>query len=99
MVVCGLRAVLRGSRRSWEGAEAAGPWGGDWSCRAVTAKASADSLRGRGRGSLQSCPDFGQAGLAWTGPWTWGAPEGGACPGAGQLPSAQGHSRRVPSGH
>lgn len=27
MVVCGWRAVLWGSRRSWEGAKAAGPWG------------------------------------------------------------------------
>ena len=49
-------------------------------------------------GALQSCPEFGQASLAWTGPWTWAPLEGGACPGARQLPSAQGHSRRSPSG-
>lgn len=89
----GILSVLGGSRG---GRPVVG--GGDWSCRAVTAKASADSLRGRSRGPLQSCPEFRQAGLAWTGPWTWAPPEGGACPGAGQLPSAQGHSRRVPSG-
>lgn len=62
-------------------------------CRPAGRELDLRGSHSRGLSGFQGAR-FRQGDLAWTGPWAWAPLEGEACPGAGQLPSAQGLSAR-----